>query len=171
MMMAVRGLGVTFCHLLPGPAPWNLLPKLSGRRLPGRRSRQKVQWKCVCYLLWFGSSNYYNVSVFIIGLASSQSTNCHPCDLPHMIVDRGTSALKYRACAQNVAGAATVFSFWDAGLHQHEGSNALKHRACAQNVSDIFNSCYIYGCCPATRWGVECSQVPCLRTECVRSYF
>ena len=41
--MAVRRLGVTFCHLLPGPAAWNLLPKKSGRRLPGRSSRLKVQ--------------------------------------------------------------------------------------------------------------------------------
>jgi hypothetical protein len=68
-----------------------------------------------------------------------------------MIADRGTSALKYRACAQNVPGATTVFSFWDAGLHKDEGSSALKHRACAQNVSDVAHSFYVYGCCPTHR--------------------
>ena len=73
--MAVRRLGVGFCHLLPGPAPWNLLPKLSGRRLPGRRSRQKVPWFFFDVSL-FGSSFSYDVSVFTSGLASSQTVRC-----------------------------------------------------------------------------------------------
>jgi hypothetical protein len=65
--------------------------------------------------------------------------------------DMGTSALKYRACAQNVLGVTTVFSFWDAGLQQDEDSSTLKHRACAQNVSDVTHSSYVYGCCPTHR--------------------
>ena len=43
--------------------------------------------------------------------------------------DKGTSALKYRACAQNVSSVTTVFPFWDAGSHHDEGPSALKHRA------------------------------------------
>ena len=49
--------------------------------------------------------------------------------------DKGTSALKYRAHAQNVSSVITILSFLDAGAHHDEGSSALKHRACAQNVS------------------------------------
>jgi hypothetical protein len=63
----------------------------------------------------------------------------------------GSSALKYRACAQNVSDLVIVFTFCDAGLHTDAGSIALKYRACAQNVSDITRSFYIYGCCPTTR--------------------
>ena len=48
---------------------------------------------------------------------------------------RGTSALKYRARAQNVSSVTTILSFLDAGSHHDEGSSTLKHRACAQNVS------------------------------------
>ena len=49
--------------------------------------------------------------------------------------DKGTSALKYRARAQNVSSVTTILSFWDAGAHHDEGSSTLQHRACAQNVS------------------------------------
>ena len=63
-----------------------------------------------------------------------------------------------------------VFIFVDAGLDPDARSSALKYRACAQNVSDITHSFCIYGCWHAPRCGVKCSQVPCLRTECVRRY-
>jgi hypothetical protein len=43
--------------------------------------------------------------------------------------DTGTSALEYRACAQNVSSVTTVFAFWDAGPQHDEGSSILKHRA------------------------------------------
>ena len=49
--------------------------------------------------------------------------------------DKGTSALKYRARAQNVSSVTTILSFLDAGSHHDEGSSTLKHCACAQNVS------------------------------------
>ena len=46
--------------------------------------------------------------------------------------DKGTSALKYCARAQNVSSVTTILSFLDAGSHHDEGSSTLKHRACAQ---------------------------------------
>ena len=63
-----------------------------------------------------------------------------------------------------------VVTFMDAALQPDEGSSALKCRACAQNASDLISSLYIlrhwstHGC-----WANR-SQVPCLRTECVRRY-
>jgi hypothetical protein len=84
--------------------------------------------------------------------------------------DEGPSALKYRACAQNVPDVFHRFYICDAGLHPDEGPSALKYRACAQNVPDVTRRFYILRCWPTPRGGAKCSQVPCLRTECVRHY-
>jgi hypothetical protein len=83
----------------------------------------------------------------------------------------GSRALKYRACAQNVSDLVIVSTFCDAGLHTDEGSIALKCRACAQNVSDTIHILYFLESCPTPRNGDKCSQVPCLRTKCVRRYY
>jgi hypothetical protein len=142
------------CDLLPPSARAGALEP-SAKSFRQKVTRQKVpaegpmKMSTLFVVIWI--IKFLQCIIFIIDLASSQATNCCPCDLPNMIADRGRSALKYRACAQSVSGATTVFSFWDAGLHQDEGSSALKHRACAQNVSDITHSFYIYGCCPTTR--------------------
>jgi hypothetical protein len=64
-----------------------------------------------------------------------------------------------------------VLTFMDAALHTDKGSSALKYRACAQNVSDTTHIFYTLESCPTPRYGDKCSQVPCLRTECVRRYY
>ena len=45
---------------------------------------------------------------------------------------------------------------------------ALKYCACAQNVSDVIHGLHILRCWHTPRRGVRGSQVPRLRTECVR---
>jgi hypothetical protein len=64
-----------------------------------------------------------------------------------------------------------VLTFMDAALHTDKGSSALKYRACAQNVSDTTHICHILESCPTPRYGDKCSQVTCLRTECLRRYY
>jgi hypothetical protein len=66
-----------------------------------------------------------------------------------------------------------VFTFGNAGLHPDDGSSGLKYCASAQNVADITHIFSIMRCRPTRTCGFKCSQVLCVRTECVRgdSYF
>jgi hypothetical protein len=57
--------------------------------------------------------------------------------------DEGSSALKHRACAQNMLDITYGFQIWDAGVHAYQGSGGLKYGACAQNVLDVAHRFYI----------------------------
>ena len=85
--------------------------------------------------------------------------------------DEGSSTLSTVPAHRMCQTLLIVFTFMDAALHTDKGSSALKYRACAQNVSDTTHIFYTLESCPTPRYGDKCSQVPCLRTECVRRYY
>ena len=105
MYMAVRRLGVTFCHLLPGPAPLEPSAKRSRQKVTRQKVPAEGPMKMCSLFVVIWIIKFLQCIIFIIDLASSQATNCCPCDLPNMIADRGRSALKYRACAQKIGRA------------------------------------------------------------------
>ena len=57
--------------------------------------------------------------------------------------DEGSSALKHRACAQNMLDITYGFQIWDASVRAYQGSGGLKYGACAQNVLDAAHRFYI----------------------------
>jgi hypothetical protein len=64
--------------------------------------------------------------------------------------DKGSSALKYRACAPICQTSLIFFTFRDAALHPDIGTSALKYRACTQKVL-VVCSFLILGCWPTPR--------------------